>query len=194
MSLTLALKPTLIDQVVPKSLSTDIALVVGGAALTAVAAQMSIPTQPVPFTFQTLSVLLVGTVLGSLRGALSMVVYLLAGLALPVFADGASGFTALFGATGGYLFGFVLAAAAVGFLGESLLSKNVFGMFASFVVGSAIIYGLGVTVLAGTVFGWDFAKAAEVGVYPFLVWDALKAVIAAGLVPGTWKLVELIKR
>mgnify|MGYP000470458455 FL=1 len=193
MSLTLTVKPTLIDRVVPNSLATDVALVLGGAALTALAAQLSIPAQPVPFTFQTLSVLLVGTALGSVRGALSMLVYLLAGLALPVYADGASGVTVLFGATGGYLIGFVLAAALVGYLGETVLSKNVFGMLLSFVAGSAVIYGLGVTVLAATVFGWDMPKAAEAGVYPFLIWDGLKAVIAAGLVPAAWKLTKRSK-
>lgn len=194
MSLTLTVRPTLIDRVVPNSLASDIALVVGGAALTAVAAQMSIPTQPVPFTFQTLAVLLVGSALGSLRGSLSMLVYLLAGLALPIYADGASGPAALFGATGGYLIGFVIAAAVVGLLGEYPLTKNVFGMLASFVLGSAIIYTLGVLVLAATVFSWNIAQAAEVGVYPFLVWDAVKALIAAGLVPAAWRLTQLIRR
>ena len=193
MSISLAIRPTLIDRVVPKSLAADIALVIGGAALTAVAAQLTIPASPVPFTFQTLAVLLVGTVLGSVRGALSMVTYLLAGLVLPVFADGAIGSAVLFGATGGYLFGFVIASALVGFLAERKWSSNVVTMVVSYILGSTIIYALGVSVLALTVFGGDLAKAAAVGLYPFLLWDAIKAVIAAGLVPGAWALVKRVK-
>ena len=92
----------------------DGVLVVAGAALTALAAQVSFtaPWTNVPYTLQTGSVLLVGTALGPRRAALSMAIYLLAGaVGLPVYSQGASGLAKLFGYTGGYLFGFVLAGA-----------------------------------------------------------------------------------
>src|SRR5215211_7816571 len=92
----------------------DIALVVGGAALTALAAQVAftVPWTPVPYTLQTGAVLLVGTALGTARGTLSMLLYVLVGAAgLPVFAQGSGGAEHLIGATGGYLVGFIVAAA-----------------------------------------------------------------------------------
>lgn len=193
MSLTLALKPTLVDKVLPKSLTTDIALVVAGAALTAVAAQASIPASPVPFTFQTLAVLLTGAALGSTRGALSLALYALAGLVLPVYSGASQGAAVLFGATGGYIIGFIAAAFVVGFLAERKWSSNIAKMFVSYVAGSVVIYAFGVPVLAMVAFKGDLALGAQWGLYPFLIWDAVKAVIAAGLVPSAWAIVRKVK-
>ena len=95
----------------------DLAMVGLFAALTAIGAWISIPIPPVPFTFQVLFVLLAGAVLGSARGGLSQIVYVLLGvIGLPVFAGGASGPGVLFGPTGGYIFGFIVAAFVVGAL------------------------------------------------------------------------------
>ena len=195
MSLTLAVKPTIVDRVIPRSLIADVALVLGGATLTAIAAQLQfmVPGNPVPFTFQTFAVLLTGAALGSTRGALSLALYALAGLVLPVYSQGSQGASVLFGATGGYIFGFILAAAAVGYLAERKFSNNVFKMVASYVVGSAIIYAVGVPVLAAVAFKGDLALGAQYGLYPFLIWDAVKAVIAGGLLPGAWALVRKVK-
>lgn len=195
MSMTLTVKPTLIDRVVPNSFAADIALVVGGAALTSVAAQISfkIGDNPVPFTLQTLSVLLVGAALGSVRGMLSMALYIVAGIALPVYSNGAHGIGELLGATGGYLFGFVVAAYLVGLLAEVKFSSHVVKMFVSSLVGTVAIYALGVSVLSLTVFKGDFALGIKYGLLPFLAWDAVKAVIAAGLVPAAWALVKKVK-
>src|SRR4051794_14739445 len=107
----------LADRVFPRHLVVDITLVVLGAALTAGLAQVSIPLVPVPITGQTLAVLLVGATLGAVRGGLSLAVYALAGLAgLPVFApedDGShlTGAAAILGSSGGYIIGFIFAAA-----------------------------------------------------------------------------------
>ena len=195
MSMTLTVKPTLIDRVVPNSFAADIAVVVGGAALTAVAAQIqfTIGNNPVPFTLQTLSVLLVGSVLGSVRGLLSMALYVLAGIVLPVYSQGAHGLNVLFGATGGYLLGFVVASFLVGKLAERNWSSNVLKMAASYIIGSAAVYALGVTVLTFSVLKGNWALGLQYGLYPFLIWDAVKAVVAAGLVPGAWALVKKIK-
>jgi len=195
MSMTLTVKPTLIDRVVPNSFAADIALVVGGAALTAIAAQIqfTIGNNPVPFTLQTLSVLLVASVLGSVRGSLSMLVYGLAGIIFPVYAQGAHGLNILFGATGGYLAGFIVAGFLVGKLAERNWSSNVLKMAASYIIGSAAVYALGVTVLTFSAFKGDWSLGLQYGLYPFLIWDAVKAIVAAGLVPGAWAVVKAFK-
>lgn len=197
MSLTLAVKPTLVDRVVRNSLASDIVLVVAGTALTAVAAQLSIPATPVPFTFQTLAVLLVGATLGSLRSALSMGLYaLVAALGLPVLSGASGGVSVVFGATGGYIFGFIAASALVGYLAEKQYSSNVVKMAVSYIAGTAVIYALGVTWLTYSVLGGQWLGengGLALGVIPFLIWDAVKAIIAAGLVPGAWALIRKIK-
>ncbi len=195
MSFTLVAKPTIVDRFIKRSLVADIALVVSGAALTAVAAQISIPAYPVPFTLQTLVVLLVGASLGSRRGILSLALYALAGFAgLPVFApkaDGshAVGFEALAGPTAGFILGFVAAAFVVGLLAERKWSSHVIKTFVAFVVGSLVIYLIGVPVLSSFAFKGDLVAAITYMV-PFMVWDVVKAVIAAGLLPGAWLLVK----
>ncbi len=195
MSLTLVAKPTIVDRFIKRSLATDIALVAAGAALTAIAAQISIPAYPVPFTLQTLVVLLVGATLGSRRGLLSLGLYALIGLAgVPVFAPKADGshvvgIDAFVGPTAGFIFGFIAAAFLVGLLAERKWSSHVLKTFIAFVTGSAVIYLIGVPVLATAAFAGDFISAINYMV-PFMVWDVVKAVIAAGLLPGAWLLVK----
>lgn len=195
MSLTLVAKPTIVDRFIKRSLATDIALVAAGAALTAIAAQISIPAYPVPFTLQTLVVLLVGATLGSRRGLLSLGLYALIGLAgVPVFAPKADGshvvgIDAFVGPTAGFIFGFIAAAFLVGLLAERKWSSHVLKTFIAFVTGSAVIYLIGVPVLATAAFAGDFTAAINYMV-PFMVWDVVKAVIAAGLLPGAWLLVK----
>lgn len=198
MSLQLTARITLIDRIIPRSKVADIALVAGGALLTAVAAQIVIPASPVPFTFQTLAVLLVGATLGSARGALSMVLYAVLGLVgLPVFAplaDGshAVGLTALMGATFGFVLGFIAAAAVIGYLAELSWSSNALKMFASYVIGSIVTYAFGIPVLAAVAAEGNLVTAAT-WMAPYLVWDAVKAVLAGALLPLAWKAVAKIK-
>jgi biotin transport system substrate-specific component len=167
MSLQLTARITLIDRIIPRSKVADIALVAGGAGLTALAAQIVIPASPVPFTFQTLAVLLVGATLGSARGALSMVLYAALGIiGLPVFAplaDGshAVGITAVLGATFGFVLGFIAAAAVIGYLAERNWSSNALKMAASYVIGSIVTYAFGIPVLAAVAAEGDLAKAAS---------------------------------
>jgi biotin transport system substrate-specific component len=189
---------TIVDRVVPRSVAADIALVAAGAALTAVAAQISIPASPVPFTFQTLVVLLVGASLGSVRGALSMALYAVLGVVgLPVFAplsDGshATGLQAVLGATFGFVIGFVAAAYVVGLLAERNWSSHAVKMFASYAIGSLVIYAFGIPVLAAVATKGDLSIAAGIMV-PFLIWDAVKAIAAAALLPLSWAAVKKLK-
>ena len=198
MSVLTITRSTIVDRVVPRSKAADVALVAAGAALTAVAAQISIPASPVPFTFQTLVVLLVGASLGSVRGALSMALYAVLGVVgLPVFAplkDGshAVGMQAVLGATFGFVIGFIAAAYVVGLLAERNWSSHVVKMFVSYAIGSMVIYAFGIPVLAAVATGGDVAIAAGI-MTPFLVWDAVKAVAAAALLPLAWAGVKKIK-
>ncbi|MFJ3788169.1 biotin transporter BioY [Kitasatospora sp. NPDC090091] len=165
----------------------DLALVAGGAALTGLAAQFSVnvPGSPVPVTGQTFAALLVGTALGTRRGVASLGLYLLAGMAgLPWFAEGTSGWSM---PSLGYVLGFVLAAALTGALARRGADRSPVRTAAAMVLGSLAIYAVGVPYLA---FALDvpLARAAELGLYPYLVGDALKAALAAGALPLAWKL------
>ena len=180
--------PVIVDRIFPKSLATNIALVFGGAALTALAAQIQIPMWPVPMTMQTFAVLLVAAALGAKRGALSLTVYLAMGAAgLPVFA-GAKSLTGVL-PTAGYLVGFVAAAALVGFLASRGFTKNPFKVALSFALGSVTIYAFGVSGLM-IALGLDVQAAITAGVIPFLIGDAVKAALAAALLPAAWKLTK----
>lgn len=198
MSVLTISRSTIIDRVVPRSKAADLALVTAGAALTAVAAQISIPASPVPFTFQTLVVLLVGASLGSVRGALSMALYAVLGVVgLPVFAplkDGshAVGMQAVLGATFGFVIGFIAAAYVVGLLAERNWSSHVVKMFVTYAIGSLVIYAFGIPVLAAVATGGNIAIAAGF-MTPFLIWDAVKAIAAAALLPLAWAGVKKLK-
>lgn len=167
----------------------DVLLVVGGAALTALAAQAAItlPWTPVPYTFQTFAVLLVGTALGTWRGTAAMVLYVLAGaIGLPVYADGGSGLAQLLGVTGGYLAGFVLAALLVGRLAELGWDRRPLGAALLMIAGTLLIYAIGVPVLALAT-GMDPPTALYRGAGVFLPWDLIKVVVAAGALPLAWR-------
>lgn len=190
MSVLLTTRPTIIDRLVPRSIASDVALVAAGTALTALAAQVSIPTPiGVPFTLQTFAVLLVGASLGSIRGAASMALYALVGLlGLPVFAEQSHGASVLFGATGGFIFGFILAGFVVGKLAELKWSSNILKMATAYAIGSIVIYLVGIPVLA-SVSQVDLATATG-WMVPFFIWDAVKAVAAGLALPGAWALLR----
>lgn len=169
-------------------------LVVGGAALTAVSAQIVwfAPWNPlVPYTFQTASVLLVGTVLGSRLGLASMLLYVALGAAgLGVFANGSSGLGAdgALSATVGYLGGFVLAGALVGWLAERGWDRSPASTIGLMVLGNLAIYAIGVPVLIA-VTRLDLATALQVGALDFVPWDLIKIAAAAAMLPLAWRLV-----
>lgn len=153
------------------------------AAVMAVVAQIAIPVQPVPFTFQTLGVILSGFLLGSKHGALSQVVYLLIGaVGVPVFANFSGGLDALVGPTGGYLLSYPFAAALAGLAANAaanaprrraILTSAAWGCAAL-----AVIYALGVTQLA-IVTQLPATVAILQGAAPFLPLDLVKVVLAA---------------
>jgi biotin transport system substrate-specific component len=181
-----ARRSVLADRVFPRTLLMDAVLVVAGAALVTVLAQLVIPLQPVPITGQTLAVLLVGSTIGSLRGALAMVLYALLGLVgLPVFSDGTHGAGILFGATGGYIVGFILSAALVGWLAEREWDRKILKALATFAAGSLAVFAIGLPWLA-IALHLNLAQTLAAGFYPFILGGIIKAVIAAGLLPLAW--------
>ncbi len=167
---------------------TKAALVVFGSLLLAVSAQFKIPLYPVPVTGQTLVVLLIGMTYGPRLGGITVAAYLFEGaLGLPVFAGGAAGVAVLMGPTAGYLFGFLLAAIAMGYLAERGMGRTVVSTIAAMVIGNCVIYLCGALWLANFI---GFAQAIAAGVLPFLYGDALKLVVAAGLMPWAWRAVK----
>ncbi len=189
MTMQLSSQAALIDRVVPRTALTNVALILSGAVFTAYAAQLVIPMWPVPMTAQTLAVLLVGSVLGATRGAISLIVYFSMGAAgMPVFSAATS---LSFGPTFGYLVGFVAAAAAVGYLSERGWHKSVAGVLGSFAIANSIIYLFGLPWLAFVLGNLgapnDLAAVTAAGLAPFIVGDVLKMILAAALLPLAWK-------
>jgi biotin transport system substrate-specific component len=180
------------QRVLPKTRVTSVALVLGAAALTALAAQWEIhlPFTPVPITGQTFAVLLTGAALGMTLGAAGQFVYVAAGaFGLPVYAGGAAGWGAAQAAgTTGYLIGFIVAAGVVGYMAERRQDRTFPTMFTAFVLGSAIIYFFGVIGLMLT-FDMTVNEAIVAGVVPFVIGDLIKAAAAGLLLPGAWRLV-----
>lgn len=171
-------------------------LVLAGSAFIAVAAQISVPMLPVPMTLQTLAILMVGFTFGSRLGAATVLAYLAEGaMGLPVFTNGMNGL-AFAGPTAGFLLGFVAMAWAAGFAAERGLARGVVGTALSALLISAALYlpGLAWPALIAGGFGLEAGWIAQdAGFYmtwfvlPFLLGDAVKAVIAALLVAGGWK-------
>ena len=176
---------------VPATLSMSAAkafLVVIGSLLLAGSAQFKIPLYPVPVTGQTLVVLLIGMTYGARLGGVTVAAYLFQGaVGLPVFAGGAFGIATLFGVTGGYLFGFLAAAVAMGKLAERGMGRTVTSTVIAMLIGNLVIYLMGATWLGSFI---GFEKAFAVGVVPFLYGDVAKLIVAAGLMPVAWRLVK----
>ena len=189
---------TLVDTVIPHvdgsaaRIIRDVILVVAGAGLTALAAQVSftIGDNPVPYTLQTAAVLLTGTALGAGRGFASMALYLAAGaIGIGVFADGRSGLLTDSGGltpTIGYLVAFVVAATLCGRLAQRQWERTRTGAFLLMLLGSVVIYLIGVPVLAA-VTGMTFSDAIYWGALVFIPWDLAKVVVATFAFPFAWR-------
>ncbi len=158
-------------------------------ALIAIGTFISFPIGPVPIVLQNMFVLLAALILGPLWGLGCVAVYLLIGiLGLPVFSNGGSGLGKLFGPTGGYLLGYLPCVFVTAFISKALgrkMSSDIMAM----VIGSVIVYACGVPWLK-VVTKMSFEKALTVGMYPFLIGDALKIVAAAFIVKSLRPLIK----
>lgn len=173
----------------PGERSRDLLLVVAGAGLVGLLAQISVHLSftPVPMTGQTLGVLLVGTSLGLRRGTAALVLYTVAGLAgVPWFAHGVSGYPG--GAVFGYVLGFIAAAAICGYLAELRADRRLLSAVPAMVVGEFVMYVIGVAWLAVDLH-LSIGTAISEGFVPFWIADAVKCAFAAALLPSTWRLV-----
>jgi biotin transport system substrate-specific component len=181
--------------VLPASRVRDIALILGGVALTALLAQVAIevPPSPVPVTGQTLAVGLVGATLGARRGATSMALYALLGLMLPIYADGSSGWHVIWGASGGYIIGFIFAAGLIGYLAERGADRRLVTAFLAFIAGQLVIFAFGLTGLKIAV-GESWSWTIHNGFTIFIVGGIVKAIVGAIVLPSAWGLVRRIER
>jgi biotin transport system substrate-specific component len=162
------------------------ALQVGaGVLLLSLLAQIRIELGPVPLTGQTLGVLLIGAAYGLGLGSLTLVAYLIVGgLGLGVFAGGASGWAVFGGPTAGYLIGFVLAAALVGYLAQRGWDRRFHTTALAMLLGNIVIYLPGLLWLNRIV--PDVGTTLSLGLIPFLPGDVIKLLIAASLLPVAW--------
>jgi biotin transport system substrate-specific component len=176
---------------IPGARVRDAALIACGALLTVLGAQISIqvPPSPVPITGQTLAVVLAGGALGARRGASSQLLYLVLGLFLPVYSDGAQGFDVIWGATGGYIVGFILAAYIVGTLAEHGADRRPLVAFFAFAAGQLSIFAIGVPWLKVAT-GMSWGDAIHYGFTIFIVGGIVKALLAGALAPAAWRLVN----
>jgi biotin transport system substrate-specific component len=178
------------------TLTRQVLLALGGAAVIAAATQVSVPFFPVPMTLQTLAILVVGLSFGARLGTATLLTYLGYGaLGLPVFANGMNGL-ALVGPTAGFLYGFVLMAGLAGLAADRGIARGVLSISLVALVLSMLLYipgiawPMAVASVTGVEAGW---VGQEIGFYwthfiaPFLIGDAVKAVMAALVVTGVWK-------
>jgi biotin transport system substrate-specific component len=178
--------PVLAD-LIPGALARDFLLVAGGAGMIGLLAQVAIPIPgtPVPITGQTLGVLLVGAAFGWRRAAATVALYAALGIAgVPWFAHGGSGYS---GASFGYIIGFLVAATAAGWLAERGADRTVLKSLPAMLTAEVIIYAFGLPWLALAT-GLSFGETLSQGLVPFLIGDAVKAALAAGLLPAAWAL------
>jgi biotin transport system substrate-specific component len=186
--------PVLAD-VLPGARVRDAVLVVSGALLTALFAQTTIdvPPSPVPITGQTLAVGLVGATLGARRGASSLGLCAVLGLFLPFYADGESGWDVIWGASGGYIIGFIVAAGVIGWLAEHGADRHVLLAFLAFVAGQLVIFAFGLAglkIAVGESWGWTIHNGFSI----FVVGGLVKAVIGAVALPSAWRIVRRFER
>lgn len=180
------------------ALVADAVLVAIGVALIAASAQFSIhlPHTPVPITGQTFAVLLVGGAYGATRASATLASYLVVGgLGMGVFEGHSSGWDVLkfSSATGGYLVGMLLAAALVGWLADRGWDHEWVRSLPAMILGNLVIYAFGATWLAHA-FDLTARQTWDLGIKDFLIGDALKILLAAGLLPAAWWGVDKIRR
>lgn len=166
------------------SLAQTILLMLAGSWLIALMAQIQLPLWPVPVTGQTFGVLFIAALLGSRRGAGSVVLYLMQGaMGLPFFAAGRAGTAVFIGPTVGYLVGFILAAYLVGWLAERGWDRQVGTAVFAMILGNLAIYACGLLWLARFM---PMEQLFAAGLLPFIPGDILKIVLAALVLPSSW--------
>jgi biotin transport system substrate-specific component len=172
-------KTNLVVKYISNIKSKELFWIIVFSVLTAFSAQVSIPVQPVPFTLQTMFVVLTGAFLGARNGAISQFIYLLLGIiGIPVFANFSFGFFTLIGPTGGYLLSFPFAAYFVGYLIEK--KKSLLNIVVSFIIANILILLFGSLYLS-TFYNSNFKQAFFAGALIFSIWDMIKLCAAISI-------------
>ncbi|SFA72533.1 biotin transport system substrate-specific component [Poseidonocella pacifica] len=170
-----------------EALGAKAALVLAASFFVAIAAQITVPFFPVPMTLQTMAVLLVGATLGARMGTLALLAYVAEGaMGLPVFSKGGAGFAHLMGPSGGYIWGFVIAATLAGFAADRGLSRRLVTLIPALMLANAALYLPGLVQLK-LLTGAAWEQVWTWGAGPFLLGDLVKLVIVALIVTGGWK-------
>ena len=174
----------------PNAMMRNVVLAMIGTLFLTLAAKIQVPLWPVPMTFGTLAVLMVGMAYGWRLAGATLMLYMAQGaIGLPVFAgtpEKGIGLAYMMGGTGGYLIGYVLAAMAVGWLAEKGWDRTILGAALAMLIGNALIYIPGVMWL-GALLGWD-KPILEWGFTPFILGDVIKLGLAMFLMPLAWHL------
>ena len=164
--------------------AVNAALVVAGSLVLWASAKIQVPFYPVPMTLQTMAIMVIAATYGMRLGVVTVLLYLAEGaFGLPVFVgtpEKGIGLAYMIGPTGGYLVGFVIAVALVGWLAERGFDRNIFKLFGAMFVGDAILFVFGILWL-GTLLGWD-KPILDWGLYPFILGDLTKIALAASAV------------
>ncbi len=186
----LPMRPLVLADLVPAVRARNVVLVALGVLFTALLAQVSVPVpgSPVPITGQTLAVVLTAASLGPVRGVAVQAFYILAALVgLPFYSEASGGVDVVFGATGGYVVGFIPAAWLIGMAARRGMDREPLKAAPLFVAGQAVIFAVGVPWLALSA-GMSAGQALDAGFYPFILGGLVKAVVAAGVLGGAWRL------
>ena len=189
-SAALPTRPLVLADLVPAVRARDAGLVALGVLFTALLAQVAVPVPgtPVPITGQTLAVVLTAASLGPLRGTAVQVLYILTALVgLPFYSEASGGVDVVFGATGGYVFGFIPAAYLIGLAAKHGADRKLWKSVPLFVAGQAVIFAVGVPWLALAT-GMSAPQALEAGFYPFILGGLVKAAVAGVVLGGAWRL------
>lgn len=188
------LKATLIDAVIPGAgILREIAIILSFACITAVCAQVSFWIGPVPITGQTFGAILAGALLGSRRGALSQLSYLMIGATgMPFWfaLGGPIGIARLIGPTAGYLYGFIAEAFVIGWLMEKGWGRQLYKTIPAMLIGEVVLYTCGLAWLAAFV---PEDKLLQAGLFPFIIGDSVKMGLAALALPAGWAVLDRVK-
>ncbi len=191
-----SLQPTLRYALISRSsAATNTALALGGVAFISLMAQISfpLPGSPVPFTGQTLAVLLLGSAYGASLGFSTLALYIALGVAgLPIFTQSTHGLSHLTGATGGYLVGMALSSYISGALAERKFDQKFSTVIPSMVLSNLVIFALGLLWLQHvTSQSWSWTIAH--GFTPFIAVEALKIAISSTSLPVVWRFITRLK-
>ena len=165
----------------------NISTVLFGSIILIISAKIKVDLYPVPMTLQPLAVLMIGMLFGRNLAIATIGLYILQGIAgFPVFANG-GGLLYLFGPTGGFIVGFLIAGLVLGELADRGWGRNILSSIFCMMLGMFIIYFFGILQLSAIK---GFAFAIIKGFYPFLVGDLYKLLVAGILVPFIWRLAK----